>query len=126
MILSTTTALEGQRVLRYLGMVSGEALAAGLPSAAGGSARTFEEQLLAAKSRALALMEERGEAAGANAILAVDLDFTTLADSLVLVVASGTAVICEEPVTALTPLPRQPMRFTTAQVTAAPLAFRQI
>lgn len=106
MIVTTTNNLEGKRVIKYLGIVSGEAIIganivkdffAGIRDIVGGRSGSYEEGLREAKDIALREMQEQAVRIGANAILAVDLDYETLGSngSMLMVSASGTAVIVE-------------------------------
>ncbi|NEU09188.1 heavy metal-binding domain-containing protein [Flavihumibacter sp. R14] len=107
MLVTTTNNIEGKRVTRYIGIVSGEAIIganivkdffAGIRDIVGGRSGAYEEGLREAKDIALREMEQQAAALGANAILAVDLDYETLgsSSSMLMVSASGTAVVIEE------------------------------
>jgi uncharacterized protein YbjQ (UPF0145 family) len=109
MIVTTTNNIEGKKVTKYFGIVSGEAIIganivkdffAGIRDIVGGRSGSYEEGLREAKEIALREMEEQALRIGANAILAVDLDYETLGSngSMLMVSASGTAVIVEEAV----------------------------
>ena len=106
MIVTTTNNIEGKIVSRYIGIVSGEAIIganivkdffAGIRDIVGGRSGAYEEGLREAKDIALREMEQQAAALGANAILAVDLDYETLgsSSSMLMVSASGTAVVVE-------------------------------
>lgn len=106
MIVTTTNNIEGKKVSRYIGIVSGEAIIganivkdffAGIRDIVGGRSGAYEEGLREAKDIALREMEQQAAALGANAILAVDLDYETLGSnsSMLMVSASGTAVVIE-------------------------------
>ena len=101
MIVVTTDSIEGRRVREYLGVVSGDAIVganmfrdffARIRDVVGGRAGGYEKALQGAKNAAMADMIEAAEALGANAILAVDLDYETIGDSMLMVSANGTAV----------------------------------
>ncbi|WP_276364426.1 heavy metal-binding domain-containing protein [Daejeonella sp. H1SJ63] len=107
MIVTTTNEIEGKKVAKYLGIVSGEAIIganivkdffAGIRDIVGGRSGSYEEGLREAKDIALREMQEQALRIGANAILAVDLDYETLGSngSMLMVSASGTAVILED------------------------------
>ena len=109
MIVTTTNNIEGKKVTKYFGIVSGEAIIganivkdffAGIRDIVGGRSGSYEEGLREAKEIALREMEEQALRIGANAILAVDLDYETLGSngSMLMVSASGTAVSVEEAV----------------------------
>ena len=106
MIVTTTPQLEGHRITRYIGIVTGEAilganifkdLFAGIRDIVGGRSAAYEGELQKAKEIALHERESRASAMGANAIVAVDLDYETIGanGSMLMVSASGTAVVVE-------------------------------
>ncbi|MDH4209460.1 MAG: heavy metal-binding domain-containing protein [Anaerolineae bacterium] len=108
MIVSTTPSLEGRRISQYLGLVSGEAilganifkdLFAGIRDIVGGRSGAYEEELRQAKQIAVDEMMEQARALGANAVVAVDLDYETIGigqgGNMLMVSASGTAVVVE-------------------------------
>lgn len=107
MLIVTTSVIEGMRVTRYLGLVSGEAilganifkdLFAGIRDIVGGRSAAYETELRRAKSIALKEMEDAADALGANAILAVDLDYETISmgrGGMLMVSVSGTAAVVE-------------------------------
>ncbi|MGB0523341.1 MAG: heavy metal-binding domain-containing protein [Flammeovirgaceae bacterium] len=106
MLISTTESIEGKRVVKYLGVVSGEAIIganaikdyfAQITDVIGGRSSGYERSLRKAKRLALEDMEEQAEDLGANAIIGVDLDYETIGEksSMVMVSANGTAVVLE-------------------------------
>lgn len=105
MIISTTHGLQDKRIVQYLGLVSGEAimganifkdLFAGIRDIVGGRSGAYEEELRKAKEIAMREMEDQARALGANAVIAVDLDYETIGGSMLMVSASGTAVVYED------------------------------
>lgn len=107
MIVTTTNNIEGKKVTKYFGIVSGEAIIganivkdffAGIRDIVGGRSGSYEEGLREAKEIALREMQEQAFRIGANAILAVDLDYETLGSngSMLMVSASGTAVLLDD------------------------------
>ena len=105
MIIVTTPSLEGRPVKRYLGLVSGEAilganifrdLFAGIRDIIGGRSAAYEEELRRAKQIALDEMAQQAQELGADAVVAVDLDYETIqmggGGGMLMVSASGTAV----------------------------------
>ncbi|MGK9367837.1 heavy metal-binding domain-containing protein [Melioribacter sp. Ez-97] len=107
MLLTTTNAIEGKKIVKYLGIVSGEAimganiikdLFAGIRDIVGGRSATYEKELRNAKELALNEMAQEAAIMGANAVIAVDLDYETVgqAGSMLMVSASGTAVVLED------------------------------
>jgi uncharacterized protein YbjQ (UPF0145 family) len=105
MIMSTTTAIEGKPVSRYLGVVTGEAiiganifrdLFASVRDIVGGRSATYERALGEARDVAMAEMQKRAQDLGANAVIGIDLDYEVLgqANGMLMVSCSGTAVVC--------------------------------
>jgi len=104
MLVSTTPTVEGRKIVKYLGLVSGEAimganifkdLFAGIRDIVGGRAAAYEKELRKAKEIAINEMIEEARKLGANAILSIDLDYETIGQSMLMVSASGTAVFVE-------------------------------
>ena len=105
MLTSTTSILDGKPVKTYLGIVTGEAiiganifrdLMATVRDVVGGRSATYEKALAEARQVALAEMEQRAQALGANAVIGVDLDYEVMgqANGMLMVSCSGTAVVC--------------------------------
>lgn len=105
-IVATTPLLDGRKVTRYLGIVSGEAIVganifrdlfASVRDIVGGRAASYENVLQNARETALAEMTAHAAKLGANAVIGVDLDYETLGQggSMLMVCASGTAVVVE-------------------------------
>lgn len=101
MILTTTPQIEGKQIVQYHGIVTGEVIAginfvkdafAGLRDFFGGRSRTYEKELISAKEDALAELTARAEKLGANAVVSIDLDFEVVGNSMLMVIATGTAV----------------------------------
>lgn len=103
MIVTTTNTLDGQPIEQYLGIVTGEAilganimkdLFAGVRDLVGGRSTAYERELGQARKLAIGEMTEKAQALGANAILAVDIDYETIGanGSMLMVAASGTVV----------------------------------
>ncbi len=106
MLVTTTPSVEGKKIVKYLGVVSGEAviganifrdLFAGIRDIVGGRTGSYERVLRDAKESAMAEMQEIALKMGANAIVAIDLDYETIGanGSMLMVSASGTAVVIE-------------------------------
>jgi uncharacterized protein YbjQ (UPF0145 family) len=105
MLTVTTPSLEGKKILKYHGLVSGEAilganifqdLFAGIRDIVGGRSAAYEQELRKAKEIALREMEGEAVRLGANAVVGVDLDYETIGKGTMLMVsASGTAVTVE-------------------------------
>ncbi len=104
MLVTTTPTVEGKKILKYLGLVSGEAilgadvlkdLLACIRDIVGGRSAAYEEEFRRAKQIALGEMESLAAAVGANAVVGVDLDYETVGQTMLMVSASGTAVLIE-------------------------------
>lgn len=106
MQLATTPSLEGRRIVRYCGIVAGEAILganvfkdmfAGIRDLVGGRSGTYEKELRKARQLALEAMAEQAAEQGANAVIGVDLDYEVLGEKngMLMVTASGTAVVVE-------------------------------
>lgn len=106
MIITTTNIVEGQKTLKYIGIVTGETIIganlfrdifARVRDVVGGRAGSYEQVLREAKNTALNEMRQYAVSLGANAIVGVDLDYETVGrnGSMLMVTASGTAVVLE-------------------------------
>lgn len=106
MISTTTTNIEGKRIVEYRGIVFGEVIsgvnfvrdiAASFSNFFGGRSNSYEQELVQARENALREMEERAAALGANAVVGVDIDYEVLGtdNGMLMVTASGTAVVVE-------------------------------
>jgi uncharacterized protein YbjQ (UPF0145 family) len=103
MIVTTTGSIDGRSIGKYLGLVSGEAVMganlfrdffAGITDMVGGRSGTYENVLRGGRDQALSEMIEEAEKLGADAIVGVSLDYEAIgaSDSMMMVVATGTAV----------------------------------
>lgn len=106
MLLTTTPTIEGKKIVRYCGVITGEAilganvfkdLFAGIRDIVGGRSATYERELQRARDIAMRELEERATQAGANAVVGIDLDYEVLGkeNGMLMVSASGTAVVVE-------------------------------
>lgn len=104
MIMTTTPSIEGKSIVEYKGIVFGEVVsgvdfvkdfAAGLTNFFGGRSGSYEGELIEARENALAEMKKRAESMGANGVVGVDIDYEVLgqANNMLMVTASGTAVV---------------------------------
>lgn len=109
MLVLTTPNIEGNKIIRYVGLVTGEAILganifkdffAGIRDIVGGRSAAYEKELQKAKDIALEEMSEQARTLGANAVVGVDLDYETIgigsSGNMLMVSASGTAVVYEE------------------------------
>lgn len=101
MLMVTTDGIEGRKIVEYVGIVSGDAIVganvfrdvfARVRDVIGGRAGGYEKALRGAKEHALEDMASDAEALGADAVVAVDLDYEVIGDSMLMVSANGTAV----------------------------------
>jgi len=107
MLVLTTHTVEGKKILKYYGLVSGEAILganifkdifAGIRDIVGGRSAAYESELRKAKDIAISEMMDAAKAYGANAVIGVDLDYETIGGgggNMLMVSASGTAVTIE-------------------------------
>ncbi|MEO9475228.1 MAG: heavy metal-binding domain-containing protein [Cyclobacteriaceae bacterium] len=106
MLVTTTNNIEGKSITNYYGMVTGEAIIganifkdffAAITDVVGGRSGSYEKALKEAKDIAVQEMQQAAAAMGANAVIAVDLDYETVGrdSGMMMVSASGTAVKIE-------------------------------
>lgn len=104
MLLSTTPTLEGRPIQNYLGVVTAETIIganifrdffAGIRDIIGGRSGSYEQVLREAKAEALRELQDEARRLGANAVVSIDLDYETVGQSgsMLMVTASGTAVV---------------------------------
>lgn len=103
MIITTTPQIEGRKITRYCGVVTGEAIIganifsdmfAKVRDIVGGRAGAYENALKTARREAFADLEYEAKSADADAIVGVDLDYEVIGEtgSMLMVSVSGTAV----------------------------------
>ena len=106
MLVTTTNAIEGRRIVEYKGLVAGEAilganlfrdLFASIRDIVGGRSSSYERVLNDARQTAIGELTDKAAALGANAVIGVDLDYETIGSngSMLMVTAAGTAVRIE-------------------------------
>lgn len=107
MLISTTDNIEGKKIVKYHGLVAGEAILganifkdffASIRDIIGGRSASYESELRKAKDIAIKEMIDQAKDFGANAIVGVDLDYETIGGqgtSMMMVSANGTAVTLE-------------------------------
>lgn len=103
-ILITTTALiEGRQISEYLGLVASQAIVganvvadifASVRDILGGRSKSYERVLRRAREDALLGLEDEAYAIDADAVIGVDLDYSTVGPNggLMMVSVTGTAV----------------------------------
>ena len=105
-IITTTPSIEGKKITSYRGIVTGEAimganifkdLFAGIRDIVGGRSATYERELRRARDIAIDEMKTAAAEMGANAVVAVDIDYETVGGnaSMLMVTVSGTAVLLQ-------------------------------
>lgn len=105
-LLTTTDSLEGKHI-EYIGVVTGEAIMgtnfmkdffSGITDVVGGRSGSYEKSIRKGKDLALQEMAADAFELGANAVIGIDLDYEVLGEKngMMMVVASGTAVIAKE------------------------------
>ena len=106
MVVTTTNAVEGRKVVEYKDIVFGEVITginffkdigAGLRNMFGGRSQGYEDELCNARNEALEEMKRRAASLGANAVIGVDIDYEVLGsdNGMLMVTAYGTAVTVE-------------------------------
>ncbi len=103
LLLTTTAVVEGRPVVEYIDVVAGQSiigvnavkdLFASIRDLVGGHSKTYERTLDKARNEALKRLEDRAAEMGADAVIGIDIDFSTMGPhgGLIMVSASGTAV----------------------------------
>lgn len=109
MLISTTSTIEGKKIKEYRGIVFGEVVngvnftkdfLASITNFVGGRSKEYEEELVNSRADAINEMIERAKKIGANGLVGVKVDVETINVNengvMLLVVASGTAVVVED------------------------------
>ncbi|MCZ9096155.1 heavy metal-binding domain-containing protein [Escherichia albertii] len=100
---STTPTLEGQTIVEYCGVVTGEAILganifrdffACIRDIVGGRSGAYEKELCKAREIAFEELGDQARALGADAVVGIDIDYETVGQngSMLMVSVSGTAV----------------------------------
>ena len=103
MINTTTPTLEGRSISQYIGVVTGEAILganvfkdffANIRDIVGGRSAAYEKELQKARTIAFQEMNQKAQDLGANAVVAIDIDYETVGSQggMLMVSVSGTAV----------------------------------
>lgn len=106
MIITTTPDIEGKKISKYFGVVTGEAimganlfrdLFAGIRDIVGGRSGAYEKELRKAREIAFQEIETAAANLGANAVVGIDIDYEILGEKsgMLMVSISGTAVRVE-------------------------------
>lgn len=106
MILTTTSNIEGRRIVAYKGVVCGEVvfgahlgkdILASITNLVGGRSKSYESTLRETRDEAIREMIEEAEKLRANAIVSIKFDYGVVGQqgSMMMVAVSGTAVVVE-------------------------------
>ncbi len=104
MIITTTPNVDGKSITRYNGVVAGEAIMganivrdifASITDIVGGRSGAYESKLIKAREIAINEMAAKATDLGANAVVGVDLDYEVIREGMLMVTASGTAVVVQ-------------------------------
>nr|WP_199306530.1 heavy metal-binding domain-containing protein [Pseudanabaena sp. FACHB-2040] len=108
-ILTTAATIEGKKIVDHYGIVSSETILganifkdflAGMRDMVGGRSASYEKALREAKEIALKELTDQAKTLGANAVIAIALDYETInggsGSSMLMVAVSGTAVRYQE------------------------------
>jgi uncharacterized protein YbjQ (UPF0145 family) len=102
MIITTTPSIDSKQITEYKGIVAGEAIMganvvrdifASITDIVGGRSGMYEQKLVEARQVSLQEMETEAQKLGANAVVGVDLDYEVVREGMLMVTASGTAVV---------------------------------
>jgi len=98
---TTTDSIEGRAVSEYLGVVSGEAviganvvsdIAAGIRDVVGGRSNSYEKKIETGRQEAVTDIRAEAAEVGADAVVGASLDYEEMAEGMLWVNISGTAV----------------------------------
>ncbi|WP_141500691.1 YbjQ family protein [Paenibacillus luteus] len=101
MLITTTPTIEGRPIQDYIGIVTGEAIMganvvrdffASITDIVGGRSGAYESKLKEARDVAIGEMKNQAGKLGANAIVAIDIDYEVVREGMLMVAVSGTAV----------------------------------
>jgi len=105
MIITTTPTIEGQRIVRTIGLVRGNTIRArnvgrdilaGLRMLIGGEIKEYTKLMGESREQALDRMTDEARQLGANAILSIRFTTSTLAGGAAELLVYGTAVLIDE------------------------------
>jgi uncharacterized protein YbjQ (UPF0145 family) len=108
MLILTSPTIQGKEIIKYYGLVAGDALLganlykdlfSGVRDVVGGRTSKYEEELTAARNLAMESMIEEAEKEGANAIIGTRIAYNNLGGTMgntIMVTVVGTAVSYQE------------------------------
>ena len=103
-IVVTTPTVDGYKIKKVLGLVTGltprtrgvgGTFKAALQTIKGGEIKAFTSELEKARVEAIERTIEKAKEIGANAIIGMDIETSNMGDTIMLISATGTAVIIE-------------------------------
>ncbi len=101
MIITTTGSIEGKSISHYHGIVAGEAVMganfvrdffARIRDIVGGRSGSYQKVIKGARNDAIDDLMDQAAELGANAIVGVSFDTEVVGSSMLMVIATGTAV----------------------------------
>lgn len=104
MIVTTTNNVEGKKIIEYKGIVCGEVMMganvvrdflASITDVIGGRSGAYESKLKEGSEIAIREIQERAKRLGANAVVGIDIDYSEMREGMMMIVATGTAVVIE-------------------------------
>lgn len=108
MLILTTPTIEGKKINKYYGLVTGDSLLganlykdmfSGVRDVVGGRTSKYEEELTTARQLAMESMKEKAEKKGANAVIGTRVAYHNLGGTMgntIMVTIFGTAVNYQE------------------------------
>jgi len=105
LIVVTTPTVPGYRIVKVLGVVTGLTprtrgvlgkFIGGLQAMIGGEVTAFTAEIEKARREAIDRLKDQARALGANAIIGLDLETSDMLQTIILISATGTAVLVEE------------------------------
>jgi len=103
--ITTTPSVAGYRIIKVIGLVSGLTartrrvggqFIGGLQSMVGGEVTAFTSEILKARDESIDRAVTQAKSMGANDIIGLDIETANPFQSIVLISATGTAVIVEQ------------------------------
>ncbi len=101
-ILTTSSSIDGKPITEYKAIIGAQVMAginifkdlfAGIRDIVGGRSEALQKSMKQMRNQALQELKEEAAAVGANAIISVRLDFDEYGGNMLMLTASGTAVV---------------------------------
>ena len=105
MLLMTTTLPQGYKIGKIFGLVTGVTsrtrgiggnILASLQSIGGGEVTAYTSEIEKARFEAIERMKAKAKSIGANCVVGIDIETTDILSTVVIVSATGTAMIVEK------------------------------